>query len=64
MGVVLVFRDNTEKYKLNELMQKTQQLEFLGILSGGIAHDFNNLLSGIFGFLELAMKDTKSRKVR
>ncbi len=54
IGVILVFRDMTEKLKLQNSMQKTQKLESLGVLAGGIAHDFNNLLCGIFGFLEIA----------
>lgn len=54
IGVILVFRDMTEKLKLQNSMQKTQKLESLGVLAGGIAHDFNNLLCGVFGFLEIA----------
>ncbi|MBF0367203.1 MAG: PAS domain S-box protein [Oligoflexia bacterium] len=54
IGVVLVFRDNTEKQKLKQSEEKTAKLEALGILAGGIAHDFNNLLGGIFGHIEMA----------
>jgi PAS domain S-box-containing protein len=61
IGVVLVFRDTTEKVKLMENAHKTQRLESLGILAGGIAHDFNNLLGGIFGYLDLARALTKER---
>jgi PAS domain S-box-containing protein len=59
IGVVLVFRDMTEKQKLEEAFQNSQKLESLGILAGGIAHDFNNYLSGIFGYIELAMAETE-----
>jgi len=54
IGVVLVFRDVTEKYKIQETVQRTAKLESLAILAGGIAHDFNNLLGGIYGSLELS----------
>ncbi|HEQ71646.1 MAG TPA: PAS domain S-box protein, partial [Spirochaetia bacterium] len=54
IGVVLVFRDMTEKRKLLDHLQRADKLDSLGILAGGIAHDFNNLLSGIFGYIELA----------
>jgi PAS domain S-box-containing protein len=57
VGVVIVFRDITERQKLIEAMHRNQNLESLGMLAGGIAHDFNNLTGGIFGYIELTMKE-------
>jgi PAS domain S-box-containing protein len=54
IGVVLVFRDVTEKQRLLDHLQQTEKLDSLGVLAGGLAHDFNNLLGGIFGYLDLA----------
>lgn len=54
VGVVLVFRDMTEKLQLIEQIQRAQKLESLGILAAGIAHDFNNILEGVFGYIGLA----------
>lgn len=54
IGVVLVFRDMTEKNKLLSNIQRIDKLDSIGILAGGIAHDFNNLLGGIFGYIDLA----------
>jgi PAS domain S-box-containing protein len=62
IGVVLVFRDNSEKQRAQEAMQKTEKLESLGVLAGGIAHDFNNLLSGLFGYLDLARGSVKKNE--
>ena len=59
IGVVLVFRDMTEKQRALEVMQRAARLDSLGILAGGIAHDFNNLLTGIFGYVELARARTR-----
>jgi PAS domain S-box-containing protein len=53
IGVVLVFRDITEKQRLDNELQKAQKLESVGVLAGGIAHDFNNILTGIIGNLSL-----------
>jgi len=53
IGIVIVFRDITEKIKTEASLQNMQKLEALGILAGGIAHDFNNLLTGIFGYIEM-----------
>jgi PAS domain S-box-containing protein len=54
VGAVFVFRDVTERERMEEQLRNTQKLEALGVLAGGIAHDFNNLLTGMFGFVEMA----------
>ncbi len=62
IGVVLVFRDTTEKQKLLDTINRTDKLDSLGILAGGIAHDFNNLLGGIFGYIDLAREASTANK--
>ncbi|MBF0527481.1 MAG: PAS domain S-box protein [Deltaproteobacteria bacterium] len=66
IGVVLVFRDITEKTlaeknrrKLETQLRQAQKMEAIGTLAGGIAHDFNNILGSIFGYTQLAMDDAK-----
>jgi len=54
IGVVLVFRDVTEKLRTEEELLKIEKLESIGVLAGGIAHDFNNILVAILGNLSLA----------
>ncbi len=54
LGAVLVFRDITEKKRMEEEMIKATKLESLGLLAGGIAHDFNNILTGIVSSIALA----------
>jgi two-component system cell cycle sensor histidine kinase/response regulator CckA len=58
IGIVLVFRDVTEKLKMEEEVQKARKLESVGILAGGIAHDFNNILAAILGNINLALSET------
>ncbi|MBI5558688.1 MAG: PAS domain S-box protein [Deltaproteobacteria bacterium] len=49
-----IFRDVTEKKKMEEELLKGQKLESVGVFAGGIAHDFNNLLTAILGNISLA----------
>lgn len=66
IGVVLVFRDVTEKNKMEQELLKVKKLESVGVLAGGIAHDFNNILAAILGNINLALMDinleTETRK--
>jgi PAS domain S-box-containing protein len=55
-GAVLVFRDVTERRKLEDRMIKSEKIESLGVLAGGIAHDFNNLLNSIIANLDIGLK--------
>jgi PAS domain S-box-containing protein len=65
-GSVFVFRDITEKQRVEEELFKARKMESIGILAGGIAHDFNNIMTGLFGNISLAKnslpKETKARE--
>jgi two-component system, cell cycle sensor histidine kinase and response regulator CckA len=52
-GVVIVFRDITERQRDEAERRKAEALDQLGLLAGGIAHDFNNLLTAIIGNVSL-----------
>jgi PAS domain S-box-containing protein len=49
-----LFRDVTEKRKMEEELLKAQKLESIGVFAGGLAHDFNNLLTAVLGNISLA----------
>ena len=53
IGVVLVFRDITKEYQMQEELQTIQKLKSVGLLAGGIAHDFNNIMTGLFGNISI-----------
>lgn len=48
-------REEKEREKLKEQLDRAQRLESIGTLAGGVAHDFNNLLMGIQGNSALMM---------
>jgi PAS domain S-box-containing protein len=60
IGMVMVYRDITEKRMLEEELLKAQKLESLGILAGGIAHDFNNVLTAILNNIYIAKTSARA----
>ncbi len=53
LGAVIIIADLTEKMAIEKELEKTVNLEMVGLLAGGIAHDFNNLLTAITGNISL-----------
>lgn len=52
-GVVMAFRDITERIRMEEEIHQALKMDSLGRLAGGVAHDFNNMLAGILACAEL-----------
>ncbi len=50
IGAILVFRDISERRRLEDQFHQAQKMESIGLLAGGVAHDFNNILSAILGY--------------
>jgi PAS domain S-box-containing protein len=55
--VFVLFRNITERKRLEKQMVNAQRMEAMGTLAGGIAHDFNNILMGIMGNTSLMLSD-------
>ncbi len=60
IGTLGVFKDITEKKRLEEQILHSKKLESVGVLAGGIAHDFNNILTAVVGNISLARMYAKT----
>lgn len=46
-------RDNTERKRLEDRLNRAEKMEALRTLAGGVAHDLNNVLGALVGYSEL-----------
>jgi PAS domain S-box-containing protein len=53
IGAIECIRDNTERKRLEERLNRAEKMEGLGRLAGGVAHDLNNVLGILVGYSEL-----------
>lgn|GEM_PF-1286725 len=52
-SLVVIFRDVTERYQMQQQLIQAQKMEALGTMAGGFVHDFNNLLAALLGYITL-----------
>jgi PAS domain S-box-containing protein len=55
--VVTIFRDVTERRRLEMRTEEMRRMDTLGQLTGGVAHDFNNLLTVILSAAETIQEE-------
>jgi PAS domain S-box-containing protein len=49
-------REEEERLRLHERLNRTEKIEALGTLAGGVAHDLNNVLGVLIGYAELILQ--------
>jgi two-component system, cell cycle sensor histidine kinase and response regulator CckA len=56
-----IFRDITERKRLQEQLYQAAKMEAIGTLAGGLAHDFNNVLQIVLGYADLIAIDKEKQ---
>jgi PAS domain S-box-containing protein len=64
IGIVLVFRDISERYAAEQSLMRAEKLASAGRLAAAIAHEVNNPLEGLVNLIYLARGDEDVSKIR
>jgi PAS domain S-box-containing protein len=64
IGIVLVFRDISERYAAELALMRAEKLASAGRLAAAIAHEVNNPLEGLVNLVYLARSEENLQKIR
>jgi two-component system cell cycle sensor histidine kinase/response regulator CckA len=51
-----IYRDVTERKRVEEQLRRAERMQAAGKLAGGVAHEVNNMMTGVIGFSEFVLR--------
>jgi two-component system cell cycle sensor histidine kinase/response regulator CckA len=51
-----IYRDVTERKRVEEQLRRAERMQAAGRLAGGVAHEVNNMMTGVIGFSEFVLQ--------
>jgi two-component system cell cycle sensor histidine kinase/response regulator CckA len=51
-----IYRDVTERKRVEEHLRRAERMQAAGKLAGGVAHEVNNMMTGVIGFSEFLLQ--------
>ena len=51
-----IYRDVTERKRVEEQLRRAERMQAAGRLAGGVAHEVNNMMTGVIGFGEFLLR--------
>jgi two-component system cell cycle sensor histidine kinase/response regulator CckA len=55
-----IYRDVTERKRVEEQLRRAERMQAAGKLAGGVAHEVNNMMTGVIGFSEFLLRSLES----
>jgi PAS domain S-box-containing protein len=59
-----IYRDITERKRVEEHLRRAERMQAAGKLAGGVAHEVNNMMTGVIGFSEFLLRSLESNDPR
>jgi two-component system, cell cycle sensor histidine kinase and response regulator CckA len=55
-----IYRDVTERKRMEEHLRRAERMQAAGRLAGGVAHEVNNMMTGVIGFSEFLLRSLEA----
>ncbi|MGI9042312.1 MAG: PAS domain S-box protein [Gemmatimonadales bacterium] len=59
-----IYRDITERKRVEDQLRRAERMQAAGRLAGGVAHEVNNMVTGVIGFSEFLLRGLEDGDTR